>query len=75
MDLEPDAVPEAVPELIAVPGGLDRGPRDAVDVAAGGTGPHILDGGELRIEHELVYVDAPRRSTAPVAIVRVQSEQ
>ena len=38
VDLEPDAVAEAVAEVLAVAGGLDHRARDGVDLAAAGAG-------------------------------------
>jgi hypothetical protein len=60
VDLEADAVPQAVPEVLGVSRVVDDRAGDRVDVAALGPGP---DGGErrlLRAQHEVVDLPVAR---------------
>ena len=75
VDVEPDAVPEAMAEVVAVARGGDDVAGDRVDLA---TGRARLDGvqrGDLRAQDERVGLLELVGHASPVAQVRVQSEQ
>ena len=73
MHLEPDAVPEAVAEVLAEAGGLDHVARRLVGIHAGDAGPRRLEPGELRLESWRRRRPSSSSGSGPVANVRVQS--
>ena len=73
MDLEPDAVAEAVGEALAVAGVLDHRTRGRVDVRAGDARTHRVDARLLRLLHDLVDLLAAPQAGSPNATVRVMS--
>ena len=74
VDLDADAVAEAVAEVLAVAGGGDDVARDRVDLAAGGAGADRGERRLLRRAHELVDLARRAGRVSPVAKVRVQSD-
>src|SRR6476659_7336792 len=71
VDLEPDAVPEAVAEVAAVPGRLDRLAREGVRVDAGQSRLQPGDGALLRGYAHLV--GAPQRVRQPAGRDRARA--
>ena len=54
VDVEPQAVTQPVAEPLAIAGGGDEVASDGIDLGARLTGPAGLDGGELRVEDDLI---------------------
>jgi hypothetical protein len=73
------AVPEAVAEVLAVPGVGDHGSRGRVRIAPGGAGPHHVEPRLLRLADDLVRLAQRVRDLAhserPRAVRAVAGEQ